>query len=120
MADYVSWVLELEILDGQEEAFRELMKEMVAATEANEPGTVNYEWSVDAAGKFCAIHERYVDSAAVMVHMATFGKVYAKRFLSVLAPKRMTVFGSPDEEVKKTLAALKPLYLTEVGGFARD
>ena len=119
MADYVSWVLEVEVLDGQEEAFRELVKEMVAATDADEPGTVIYEWSLDEAGKFCAIHERYVDSAAVMVHMTTFGKVFAKRFLSVCRPKRMTVFGSPDETVKKTLAALKPLYLTQIGGFER-
>ncbi len=119
MSDYVAWVLNVEILEGEGEAFRDLMKEMVEATEANEPATLMYEWSVDPEGKICSIYERYDDSAAVMVHMTTFGKVYAKRFLSVCKPVRMVVFGAPDGEVKAALAALKPLYMTQIGGFSR-
>ncbi len=119
MAGYVSWVLDLELADGKEEAFRELMDEMVAATHANEPGTLAYEWSLDESGKICTIYERYIDSAAVMVHMTSFGANYAERFITLLKPIKAVVFGFPDGEVKKALAPLGPIYMTQVGGFSR-
>ncbi|MEQ8652844.1 MAG: antibiotic biosynthesis monooxygenase [Kiloniellales bacterium] len=119
MSGYVSWVLDLELLDGKDAEFRELMAEMVAATKADEPGTLAYEWSLDESGKVCSIYERYVDSDAVMVHMASFGANYAKRFLSVFKPSRLVVFGSPNAAVKQALAALSPIYMTQVGGFSR-
>lgn len=120
MSDYVSWVLDLELGAGKEEDFRTLMAEMVAATEANEPGALAYEWSLDESGKLCSIYERYADSAAVMVHMTTFGEKYAQRFVSIFKPVKMVVFGSPDGEVKKALAPLSPIYMTQVGGFSRS
>ncbi len=119
MSDVVGWVLDLELQAGKEEEFRQLMEEMVAATEANEPGALAYEWFLDESGKMCTIYERYSDSAAVMVHMTTFGEKYAQRFLSVLMPKQMVVFGSPNDEVRQALAALGPLYMSKAAGFSR-
>ena len=60
----VYWLLELEIQAGQDKDFQGLMKEMVAATKANEPGALNYEWHTSEDGKRCHIYERYTDSAA--------------------------------------------------------
>ncbi len=119
MSGYVAWVLDVEIGDGKDEAFRELMAEMVEATEINEPGALCYEWSVDESGKTCSIHERYADSAAVMVHMGSFGRNFAERFLARCKPTRLVVFGSPDETVKGALAALSPLYMQQIGGYSR-
>lgn len=95
------------------------MDEMVAATRANEPGALNYEWSTNSDGKLCHIYERYVDSAAVMTHMATFGERFAGRFFAIFKPLRVVVYGSPDKEVKEAFAGNKPLYMQPVGGFSR-
>lgn len=119
MTDQVYWLLEVDIKPGQLDAFRALMEEMVAATEANEPGTLNYEWLIDGEQKTCHIYERYRDSAATMVHLGTFGSSYAKRFMDAADPKRIVVYGNPNAEVKSVLDGLGAVYLTPFGGFTR-
>ena len=119
MTNQVSWVLELRVRDGRGADFRALMAEMAAATEANEPGTLGYEWSLSADARTCHIYERYIDSAAVMVHLATFAEKYAVRFWQVLEPVRTVVYGSPDAVVKEALADLDPSYLEPAAGFTR-
>jgi quinol monooxygenase YgiN len=49
MSSHVSWILELDLLEGRQSDFRELMAEMVSAT-TNEAGTLDYEWSTSADG----------------------------------------------------------------------
>jgi len=115
----VSWILEASFQPGREKDFRILVDEMVAATRANEPGTLNYEWSTSPDGSVCHIFEGYVDSAAVMIHLATFGQKYASRFLEVLKPVRFVVYGSPNQDVKNALAAFNTVYMQPVGGFSR-
>ena len=119
MNSYVYWMLELDVQPGQENDFRVLMAEMVSATQANESGTLNYEWSTSADGKVCHIYERYVDSAAVMTHLGTFGERFAGRFLKILKPVRFVVYGSPSAAVKDALAGFNPIYMQALGGFSR-
>lgn len=119
MENQVYWVLELELQTGQENAFHSLMEEMVAATQANEANTLNYEWSTSADGKLCHIFERYADSAAAITHLETFGEKYAKRFLEVLKPIRFVVYGAPNQALKDVLAGLNPTYMQPVAGFSR-
>ena len=119
MSSQVSWMLELDVQVGRETDFPALMAEMVSTTEANEPGTLDYEWSTSGDGKRCHIYERYLDSAAVLTHLGTFGQSFAGRFLEVLQPVRMVVYGSPSPAVKDALAGLKPVYMEPVAGFSR-
>lgn len=119
MSSQVSWMLELEILPGRGDALRGLMTEMVNATKANEPGTLDYEWSTNEDGKQCHIFERYVDSAATMTHLGAFGERFAGRFLEILKPVRFIVYGSPNTAVREALAAFGPVYMQTLGGFSR-
>jgi quinol monooxygenase YgiN len=119
MSDVVRWVLELNIKDGELENFNTLMNDMVEATKANEPGTANYEWFVSGDGKQCHICERYVDSAAVMAHLANFGEKFAERFLAILDPTRLVVYGDPSSEARNALAGLGAIHMEQVGGYAR-
>jgi quinol monooxygenase YgiN len=119
MSKVVYWVLELSIRPGALPDLEDLMKEMVAATAVNEPGTLNYEWTVAENGRVCHIFERYADSAAVMVHLATFGEKFADRFMNLVEPTRIVIYGNPDEQVKGALADLDPLMMAPIGGFSR-
>jgi len=119
MSNHVSWMLEFEIQAGRADALRDLMTEMVDATKTNEPGTLDYEWSTSADGKKCHIFERYADSAATMVHLATFGERFADRFLEILKPVSFVVYGSPNAAVRDALAAFNPVYMQSLGGFSR-
>lgn len=80
MSGQVSWILELDILEGRENDLRRLAAEMISSTNVNEPGTLAYEWSISADGKRCHIFERYADSAALLAHAATFGEKFAGHF----------------------------------------
>ena len=119
MSSYVSWMLELDVQEGRESDFRALMAEMVGATKTNEAGTLDYEWSTSADGKRCHIFERYVDSAAVLTHVGTFGERFAGRFLEILKPVRFVVYGSPSTAVQDALAGFEPVYMQPTGGFSR-
>jgi quinol monooxygenase YgiN len=119
MSSEVSWLLELNVNLGRETEFRSLLEEMMAAAQANEPGTLVYEWHSNADSTLCHIHERYADSEAVLAHLQAFQEQFAARFLAVLAPTRFVVYGTPSDEVKKALAGFLPFYMQRVGGFRR-
>jgi len=119
MSSHVSWMLVLDLQPGREAEFRALMNDMVTATRADEPGTLDYEWSLSADRRRCHTFERYADSAAVMVHLGNFGSKYAERFMGLLTPVGFTIYGAPDAAVKDALAGFQPTYMEAVGGFSR-
>lgn len=116
---WCAWMLEMRVRDGREDDVRALMKEMVDATQANEPGTLNYEWSFSADGRVCHLYERYADSDAAMVHCRTFGERFATRFLDVLEPTRFTFYGSPSAEVQAAAAPFAPALMRHAYGVTR-
>ncbi len=119
MSNIVHWVLELNIKEGELENFKALMSEMVEAAQANEPGTTNYEWFISEDQKTCHICERYVDSAATLAHLASFGQNFAERFMAALEPTRFVVYGNPNSEVREALAGLGAVHMAQIAGFAR-
>ena len=64
----VSWVVQCAVKEGQLDAFKELMEEMVAGT-SEEPGTLNYEWFISDDGSTVHIYEKYADSEATVKHV---------------------------------------------------
>ena len=119
MENSVSWILELEIKDGEFENFQSLMHEMVDAAKANEPNTLNYEWTISEDHKKCHIYERYVDSDATMIHLGTFDIKYGERFMDAVEVTRLVVYGNPNNEVRDALSGMGALYMSRFGGFAR-
>ena len=120
MSNEISWMLELDVREGREEALRTLMAEMVDATRANEPDTLAYVWNFTGDGRTCHLYERYADSAAVLTHLGTFGARFASRFFDALQPTRFTVYGSPTAAARDALAGLNPVYMAPAAGFQRD
>lgn len=119
MPEAVSWNLQLSVRDGQLDSLRTLMDDMVAATRQDEPGTLAYEWFLSANGSTCHIYERYVDSAAVLVHLNNFGTKYAERFLGCLEPTSLAVYGDPSPEAREVLDGFGAQYFGWLGGFDR-
>ncbi len=119
MDNNVYWVIESAIKPGELDNLKALMKEMVEATKANEPNTLNYEWSISEDVKFCHIYERYVDSDATMIHVRTFNEKFVKRFISVMTPTRQMVYGTPSAQVKEALSKVGAKFMIPADGFAR-
>ncbi|PTW62283.1 quinol monooxygenase YgiN [Breoghania corrubedonensis] len=119
MSEHIHWMLELALKEGAADDLKALMREMVDATKADEPGALIYEWFIDEAETSVHIYERYADSAATMVHLNNFGTKFAARFMELVKPTRMTVYGAPDETVSAALKRLNATFMSEIGGFAR-
>ena len=118
MGDHVSWLLELAVKPGQLDEFKALVAEMIDSTRA-EPGALIYDWSIGDDNRTVHAYERYADSAAVLVHLATFGEKFAQRLLGAADVTRFVVYGAPDDEATQALSGLGPSHMTPVGGFAR-
>lgn len=118
MSDVVSWNLRLSLREGRLDAFRALMDEMVASTRGEE-AALAYEWYITPDGSECHLYERYVDSAATMVHLGNFGSHFAERFMACVEPTHFHVYGNPSDQVRGILDAFGAVYLEPFGGFAR-
>ena len=119
MDNTISYVFEVAIRPGQLDAFKAVMREMIESTKATEPNTLSYEWYISADGAVCHTCERYADSAAIMTHMNTVREKFSERYFQAAEPRRLVVYGNPDEQVRTLFAGLKPLYLPSAGGFTR-
>ena len=117
--NHVFWNLEADIKEGKLEDLKSLMVTMVEGTQADEPGAINYEWSISEDGTKCHIYERYADSEATLTHLGNFGTKYAKDFMDALEIKRFTVYGNPDETVKGALTKIGARFMSPLGGFTR-
>lgn len=115
----VSWLFELSVNDGELRNLKELMKEMVDSVEANEPGTLAYEWSISGDGKQCHTHELYQDSVATVAHLTNFKATYAARLMSMGLATRFVVYGNPDASVREALEGFGAIYMSPLGGFIR-
>lgn len=119
MNDHIFWLLELSVKDGEMDNVKTLMADMVAATQADEPGALNYEWFVDEGDNTIHVYERYADSDAVMVHLGNFGEKFADRFLATMEPTRLMVYGNPSDEVTEALTGFGAVFHPPTAGFAR-
>jgi quinol monooxygenase YgiN len=119
MSNHVYWIIEADVVDGKLDELKSLMQEMSAATKADEPGALNYEWSLSADDTKCHIFERYTDADATMVHMGNFGSKFARKFMAVLAPTSCTLYGAPDDRVRAGLKPMGCVEMTSAAGFSR-
>ncbi|MFK7838649.1 MAG: putative quinol monooxygenase [Sulfitobacter sp.] len=119
MSDVIEWVLEMRVQEGQADNVQPLLDEMVAATQADEPGALHYEYYMPEDRSTCTVLERYADNAAVMAHLGNFGAKFAERFLAAFAPERFVVYGPANEEVQAALAGFGATHQHLVAGFHR-
>ena len=85
----------------------------------NEASTTHFEWSVTSDRTRVDIHERYANSDQALSHMAAFGEHFGSRFMDLLKPTAVVVYGFPTAELKAALAGLSPLSTETFAGFHR-
>jgi hypothetical protein len=54
-----------------------------------------------------------------LLELESFGANFAARFMEVVKPTRLVVYGTPSAQVKDALAGLSPVYMAPFGGFGR-
>ena len=114
--DDISWTLTVELAEGQDEAFNALMNEMVDSTMA-ETGAKAYEFY--RSGNTIHINERYETNEAAGIHLGNFGENFAERFLALVTPTGLQVYGPAEGGVREGLAGFGATFYDQVGGFDR-
>lgn len=114
--DDVFWTLTLDLNEGQDAAFEELMAEMVTATKM-ETGAKSYEWF--RAGNQVQILERYETNGDAGIHLGNFSTNFAERFTAILKPTALQVYGPAEGGVRDGLSGFGAVFQEQVGGFAR-
>jgi (4S)-4-hydroxy-5-phosphonooxypentane-2,3-dione isomerase len=99
------------------EGVRAVLEEMVTSARS-EAGTLSYAVYVSEDGQTIIFYERYADEAAVLAHQTRFAERFAERAMAAMTCGRITVLGSPGEEVRKTISGCHPIYHQPFGGFS--
>jgi quinol monooxygenase YgiN len=110
---------EFSIKSDELDNFKALVKEMVEVAESTEPDTMIYEIFISEDGKSCQIIERYVDSAAAMLHLGNFGQKFGNQLWAFLEPKGFKVCGNINDELRGAVSGVGAMILSPMSGFAR-
>ena len=117
MGTEIAWLPEWTVKSGTFESVRALLEEMVASARS-EAGTLSYALYVSEDGQTITFYERYADEAAVLAHQTRFAERFAERAMEAMTCARITVLGSPGEEVRKTISGCHPNYHQSFGGYS--
>ena len=118
MQNQISWHVELDVLPGKFERFRELTSEMVDAAR-EETGALGFTRFVSDSNQVVHIIERYLDSDSAAAHVRTFRLRFHGRFDGLVRRKRFAVYGSPSAELKELLDHYGATYYELLDGFSR-
>lgn len=117
MHPYISCLFTLAVKPDAFAEFKALIAQIVPATE-KEPGTLVYEYSVSEDSSTVHILERYLADAVVSHVDITFAP-FGERFLQLCTVTSLTVYGTPDVEIRKRLDPFGAVYMTPFDGFGR-
>lgn len=107
-----------EIQDGQLDAFKALVRELVAKTRT-EPGCMHYAFSFN--GNIAHCREGYVDAAALLAHRDNVAELIGQA-LKIAKIVRLEIHG-PEAEIEKLrgpMAGRNPQFFTIEDGFRRN
>jgi len=114
----VSYLIEFTIADGKSDDFKALAESYVAATEANEPDTLGYQWYRAEEGNKCLLQETFSSSEALLTHLGNVGPSLPE--LLAFAPiTRFEVLGSVSDDARNALSGLGALHFPLLTGFER-
>lgn len=112
-------IVEAKIKPGQFDNFIKVANHMSEVVKSNEPGALDYEWTITPDSSTCFILERYASSEASLTHNKIFREQFATKFNEVLEFVGLTVYGNPNRELKEAFGPAGAASKVLVAGFAR-
>jgi quinol monooxygenase YgiN len=118
MENAVKYIIEFSLQDGQQEAFKKILNELIPMVKANEPGTLNYQLYFNEDETKCYNIEEYIDSPAMLLHLANVGPGLGE-ILKISSITRLEFFGPLSPEAHAAAASFGALFYTSYAGFTR-
>ena len=98
----------LKINPGKMEEFKKVANSCVEMVKQKDKGTIQYDWFYNHSKSECVVRERYVDSDAVLAHMANVGELLGG--LVGLSTISLDLYGNPSENLKNALEGFDVTY----------
>lgn len=111
------WIVEAKLKDGQLDNFKQVMNSQIKRAQT-ETGTLNYQYYLSDAGDIL-VYERFANAEASHEHIENWD-AHAERWLASANATRMLHLGDLPDDVRACHAALSPLWLKPLAGFARE
>lgn len=111
---------EFVIKEGKTKEYKKLVQEMSRAVQADEPGTIDYQFYLNADETKCIVHETYASSEAALAHNAgVASRTILPKIFNAAMITRFDVYGNPSEELRKVLASFNAQIYSRFAGFSR-
>jgi quinol monooxygenase YgiN len=108
------------IVKGKREEYKKLVQEMSKTVEANEPGTLHYQFYLNKDETKCIVNEIYANSEATLAHInGVASQTILPKIHNVSRVSRLEVYGNPSEELQKVLADVVLQTYIPFTGFSR-
>jgi quinol monooxygenase YgiN len=108
------------IQKGKREEYKKLVQDMSKAVEANEPGTLHYQFYLNRDETKCIVNEIYTNSEATLAHInGVASQTILPKIHKVSRISRLDVYGSPSKELQKVLADVVSQTYIPFAGFSR-
>jgi quinol monooxygenase YgiN len=99
---------EVIIEEGKKEEYMKLIKDIIRTVEANEPGTINYQFYLDNSETECIIWETYANSEVLLAHInGVASQTILPQIHGVSKIRRLDDYGTPSEELQKVLSGTR-------------
>lgn len=98
----------LSIKPGKMNEFKKLAQDCVEMVKQKDKGTTQYDWFYNESKSECIVRERYVNSDAVLEHMANVGNLLGG--LVELSTISLDLYGNPSQNLRNALEGFDVTY----------
>lgn len=112
---------EFVIEKGNLDEYKNLIREMSKAVEANEPSVIDYQFYINDDGTKCMAHETYVNSEAVIAHNNSIAsQTILPKIFKIAKINRLDFYGNPSKELQEILTNFNTQTFNLFTGFSRS
>ncbi len=119
MATHAQFIVEFTLQEGQQEAFKQQLREIIPFIQSTEPGALIYEFYFNSDESRCYVSEKYSDSEAMLAHLSNVN-TRLQEILKLSSISRLEIYGALSPEAHAVAASLGANFLTHFGGFSRN
>ena len=118
--DVVVFVIDLEIIEGQDSNARDFVSRITNNVKDKEPRTLVYQYHFSKKENKVFLLEIYPNNEAALIHMNNFlGSKWETEFVQNFAIKNFQVLGNANSELKKSLEPFTKDFRSNLIGFDR-
>ena len=96
----------MRIHEGKIDRFEELSQEFIKIARLEDGKTLQYDWFFNEDKTECVVHEKYINSDAVLEHIANLGENLMGELRTLCEFSPLIICGTPSDQLTKIMGGL--------------